>query len=100
MKKGKSGEIYHICGNKFISIKSLVKLICNKMNYNFGSLVTYSTNKPGRDKSYYLSNKKVKLNFDWSAKISIDKGIERSIQWIKNNLRSFSKLDQNYYHKK
>ena len=100
MKKGKSGEIYHICGNKFISIKSLVKLICNKMNYNFDNLVTYSTNKPGRDKSYYLSNKKIKRDFNWRAKISIDKGIGRSIKWIENNLDFFSKLDQNYYHKK
>ena len=100
MKRGKSGEIYHICGSKFISIKNLVKLICKKMNYNFNNLVTYSTKKPGRDKSYYLSNKKIRKDFNWKDQISIEKGIDRSMAWIKKNLKSFSKIDQNYQHKK
>ena len=70
------------------------------MNYNFDNLVTYSTKKPGRDKSYYLSNKKIRKDFNWKDQISIEKGIDRSMAWIKKNLKSFSKIDQNYQHKK
>lgn len=100
MKKGSNGEIYHICGDKFIFIKNLVKLICNKMNYNFDTLVKYSTKRPERDRSYYLSNKRIKQKFNWNTKISIETGIDRSIEWISNNLNSFSNLDENYNHKK
>ena len=100
MKKGNNGEIYHVCGDKFIFIKDLVKLICNKMNYNFNNLVTYSAKKLERDKFYHLSNKKIKQKFNWNTKISIDTGIDRSIESIQNNLKSFSNLDENYHHKK
>ena len=100
MLKGKPGEIYHICGSKFISIKDLVKKICKEMQYDFNKLVKYSTKKPGRDKSYILSNAKIKKQFNWRDEITIDQGINRSIKWIKTNLNSFSKLDQNYQHKK
>lgn len=100
MKNGKSGEIYHICGSKFISIKNLVKMICSKMNYNFDKLVTYSTAKPKRDHSYILSNKKIKKDFLWKDKISTDEGINRCINWVESNLSLFSKQDQSYQHKK
>ncbi len=34
------------------------------------------------------------------AKITLDEGINRCIDWIKKDLNSFSKSDENYIHKK
>ena len=100
IQKGKNGEIYHIASNEIISIRNLVKFICKKMNYKFNNLVKISPERPGKDKFYILSNKKLKNSFNWEPKISINDGINKCIDWIKKDLKSFSKIDNKYVHKK
>ena len=70
------------------------------MNYKFDDLVKISPERPGKDKFYILSNKKLKNNFNWEPKISINDGINKCIDWIKKDLKSFSKNDNEYVHKK
>ena len=100
IEKGKNGEIYHIASDEIISIRNLVKLICRKMNYNFNNLVKISPERPGKDKFYILSNNKLKNNFNWEPKISINDGIDKCINWIKKDYKKFTKSDCEYIHKK
>jgi len=100
IKNGKNGQIYHISNREIISIRNLVKFICSKMNYSFSKLIKISPERPGKDKFYILSNKKLKKDLKWNSKITLDEGINRCIDWIKKDLNSFSKLDENYIHKK
>jgi dTDP-glucose 4,6-dehydratase len=100
IKRGVPGNIYHISGNKMISIKDLVKKICNKMNYNFSDLVMHSSDRKGKDKFYSLSSKKLLNEFNWKPRISLDEGLNRCIKWIKNNINCFDNKDQFYVHKK
>ena len=100
IKSGKNGEIYHISSDEIISIRNLVKFICLKMKYNFSKLVKISPERPGKDKFYILANKKLKKDLKWNSKITLDEGINRCIDWIKKDLKLFSKSDKNYIHKK
>ena len=100
IKRGKNGEIYHISSDEIISVRNLVKFICLKMKYNFSKLVKISPERPGKDKFYILSNKKLKKDLKWNYKITLDEGINRCIDWIKKDLKLFSKSDENYIHKK
>ena len=100
IQKGKSGEIYHISSDDIISIRNLVKFICKKMHFKFEDLVKISPERPGKDKFYILSNNKLKKKFNWKPKIPINDGINRCINWIKKDLKSFSKNDYEYIHKK
>ena len=100
IRSGKNGEIYHISSNEIISIRNLVKFICFKMNYSFSKLVKNSPERPGKDKFYILSNKKIKKDLKWNSKITLDEGINRCIDWIKKDLKLFTKFDENYIHKK
>ena len=59
MKKGAAGEIYHVSGEKLISIKSLVIKICKLMKYNFKDLIKKTKERKGKDKYYSLNNKKI-----------------------------------------
>ena len=95
-----NGEIYHISSDEIISIRNLVKFICLKMKYNFSKLVKISPERPGKDKFYILANKKLKKDLKWNSKITLDEGINRCIDWIKKDLKLFSKSDENYIHKK
>jgi dTDP-glucose 4,6-dehydratase len=100
MQQGKKGHVYHIAGDKLISIKNLTKLICEKMSYNFKKLIKPGPERIGKDKYYKLSNKKIKKEFKWEQKISLDNGIQKCIIWMKDNIHLFVKNDENYVHKK
>ena len=100
MNFGKAGHIYHVSGNQIISIKKLIIKICKLMQYNFKDLVKNSNERKGKDKYYYLSNKKIKKELNWEEKINLDEGIIRTISWVRNNLSLFNKSDEKYIHKK
>lgn len=100
INKGVSGQTYHVSSNEIISIRKLVKFISLKMNYNFQKLVKMSPERIGKDKFYILSNRKLKRDLKWKPKIELDEGINRCIDWIKKDLKLFSKFDENYIHKK
>ena len=98
--KKNSGEIFHISGDKLISIKNLVKLICKKMNYSHKDLIFNAKNRISQDKSYILSSKKIKNRYRWTCKTSLAEGLDICIDWVKNNLSNFRFNDEIYIHKK
>ncbi len=97
---GKAGEIYHVSGDKTLSIRDLVKKICKIMNYDFNKLVMPSEERKGKDQEYSLSNNKIKKYFKWKEKVSLDEGLIRTIKWLKINLNYFNINDESYRHKK
>lgn len=99
MTKGKSGQIYHVSTNKMVSIKNLVKKICNFLDKNFKEIAIISKDRIGKDSAYRLSNFKIR-KIGWRPKISLNYGLQRVIEHIKKNKKFFEKKDLNYIHKK
>tara|TARA_B100001173_G_C15995011_1_gene550681 strand:+ start:778 stop:1764 length:987 start_codon:yes stop_codon:yes gene_type:complete len=99
MKKGKSGQIFHVTTEKMVSIKFLVKMICKKLNKNFNSIVKITADRVGKDSSYNLSGNKIK-KYGWRPQIELSEGLDRVIKWVKNNEGNFKKKELSYIHKK
>jgi len=97
---GKSGQIYHVSGKNFISIKALVKKICYMMNYKFNKLIINTKERLGKDKYYSLSISKITNELKWKENVGFENGLKRTIKWIKENLPYLKKLDEIYIHKK
>ena len=100
LKKGKTGETYHISTNDIISIKNLTKKILNLVNKNYGQLIIpIKKDRLNKDKYYMLNSKKLR-NLGWKNKISLEKGIFETYQWIHKNLKKIKNLKTEYIHKK
>ena len=99
MIHGRRGENFHVSSDEIISIRSLVKLICKKMNYSFNKLVNNAPERLGKDKAYILSNRKIK-QLGWKSKITLNQGLNRCIDNIEKNIRLFEATDEKYVHKK
>ena len=99
MKKGKSGQIFHISNEKMISIKSLVKKICKILGKNFDDVVKVTADRIGKDSAYNLSSKKIK-KLNWKARISLNDGLEKVIKWMQENKTKIKNKDLIYLHKK
>ena len=100
IKEGRIGNSYHISTNEIISIKGLVKKICNLMKINFNELVNIENDRLGKDQAYLLDSSKLRKNMQWKDEISLDQGLEDTLNWFNNNYEIIKKLNHEYKHKK
>lgn len=99
INKGKNGETYHISTKKLVSIKYLVFQIIKMLNLDPKSYIKHSKDRQGKDKFYKLDSKKLR-KLGWKDDVNLSKGIDKSIKWIKENIKVIKKQNLNYVHKK
>jgi dTDP-glucose 4,6-dehydratase len=99
MQKGRNGETYHISTEEVISIRELVERICFKLNVKFENHVEYIGERAGKDAAYQLDSMKLINELGWKDTVSLDKGLDECILWVKNNLDILKALPFNYQHK-
>ncbi|MDD2886727.1 MAG: GDP-mannose 4,6-dehydratase [Aliarcobacter sp.] len=99
LNNGNIGDIYHISTKQNISIKSLVEMIAKQLNIPFEENVEITEDRKGKDSAYLLDSSKLRESLNWQDTISLEKGIEKTISWVKDNLEELLKQPMNYIHK-
>ena len=84
---------------KVMSIKNLVKLICDTNNINFVSIAEESKERFDKYKTYFLDSSKIRSQFDCTGKIYLKFGIVNTVRWVKENIKLFSEISWDYIHK-
>jgi len=96
---GINGEVYHISLSEGqISIFSLVKMICQMMNCNFENSVELVEQNFGQDSKFSISSNKIRTELGWKPKISLEQGIQETIDWIEKNWITISEMPLEYIH--
>ncbi|TDF39452.1 NAD-dependent epimerase/dehydratase family protein [Alteromonadaceae bacterium M269] len=98
-EKGVLGDCYHISTLDTISIRGLVQKICDSLSVNFDDVCDIVGDRPGKDAAYLLDATKLRTTLDWQDKITLDVGLEQTVDWVKNNLTELSKQPTSYIHK-
>ena len=70
------------------------------MNKNFDELVEIKKENTGKDLAYKLSSSKLKRELKLKSKIHLDKGINKTIDWILDNYKKLKLESTTYLHKK
>jgi dTDP-glucose 4,6-dehydratase len=99
MTRGRPGRIYHIATDRMISIAGLVRLICNKMGVDFDAHVEHAEERAGKDMAYSLDSSRIRAELDWCDAVDLETGIDRTIEWARQNFELLSRLPMNYEHK-
>jgi len=97
--KASPGGIFHFSTKQNITIRSLVEMIADKLNVEFDKNVEITGERLGKDSAYLLDSSKAKKILEWKDKITLEQGINETIEWIKNNIDIIKKLPFNYIHK-
>ena len=93
------GETYHISTGRIISIKDLVELICARLGKDFQSSVEIVGERLGKDSAYWLDSTKLKTTLNWQDKITLDAGLDQTINWVETNLNELKRQPMNYVHR-
>jgi len=96
---GKIGDAYHISTKETITIRELVQLVCNKMEVKFDDYVDIADDRPGKDAAYLLNSSRLRDELNWKDMITLDRGIEETIDWISTNMDVLGSEVDHYIHK-
>ena len=99
-KKGRIGQTYHIANNQEYKIKDVVKIISKKLNIPISKLVKNVADRPGKDQTYSVNSSKIYKEMNWEAKISLEMGVQETMEWLLKNIKVIKKLPDYYIHKK
>ena len=97
--KAEPGTTWHISTKDSISIFDLVKKIFSLLNSDFDNLVEISSDRLGKDQSYLLDSSKLRNIYDWSDDVSLDLGLQQTINWVEKNISTLKNLSWDYTHK-
>ncbi len=100
IKEGRNGEVYHIAPfRENISIRDLVRMICDMMGRDFALSTEMISENFGQDTQYSLDAGKAKKELDWKPAVELTDGIKEMIQWIEENWEEIQQQPLEYFHK-
>jgi dTDP-glucose 4,6-dehydratase len=98
-RSGRPGETYHISTSRVITVRALVEMICSRLGKKFDDCVEAVGERLGKDAAYQLDSRKLRSEFDWVDRISLEEGLEETIQWIDEYFGDLREHELNYVHK-
>jgi len=99
LHNGKIGDRYHLSPTQGVAVKDVVKAICDKLGKKFEDCVEIVAERPGQDAAYVIDSTKAQTELGWKPEISLEQGIEESVQWVKGNWDEIQKHSIDYHHK-
>jgi dTDP-glucose 4,6-dehydratase len=102
LESGKLGEVYNIGGLDVTENLSLVRELL-RLAEKPDTLISYVRDRPGHDRRYALTCKKIETELDWKPAISLNDGLRKTIEWYRNNQKWLDDVRageyRNYYEK-
>jgi len=97
-KKGKIGEFYNIGSNKNLNniqiCRALLSISKNVLLKNSKVKINFVKDRPGHDLRYALNSNKIKKELKWIPKTSFKIGLQKTLDWYKNNLNYYKYLSK------
>ena len=84
LEKGKTGEIYNLGGPDIVENLTLVRELLRLMEKP-QTLISYVQDRPGHDRRYALTCRKIAAELGWKPAISLHDGLPQTIDWYKKN---------------
>ncbi|SDT94696.1 dTDP-glucose 4,6-dehydratase [Verrucomicrobium sp. GAS474] len=96
---GIPGQSYHLSTKRFISIRDLVALICQRMGTTFEEVVEVVGDRPGKDAAYLLDATRARTELGWQEQVDLEPGIDEMVAWVDRYLPALRDQPSNYIHK-
>ena len=102
LEAGRVGEVYNIGGGDVVDNLSMLRHVLRILDRP-ESLITYVADRPGHDRRYALDCSKIARELDWRPLVSLDEGLQQTIDWYVANSEWVSAVRggdyRNYYSK-
>jgi dTDP-glucose 4,6-dehydratase len=100
LENGRIGELYHLSPDQGISVKDVVKTICDVSGKDFSTATKIVPERPGQDAAYVIDSSKARNALGWKSQITINEGLTEVIEWVDTYWQEISEQPLMYIHKK
>src|SRR5512146_315019 len=80
LEAGKTGEVYNVSAGTPRPNLLIVRTILQQLGKP-ESLIQYVKDRPGHDRRYALDSSKLQKELGWTAEVSFEEGIRRTVEW-------------------
>jgi TctA family transporter len=94
-----AGECYHLSTDRFISIRDLVKTLCELLGADFDRVVDIVDDRPGKDAAYTLDSTKARQSLSWSPTVGLEYGLRETVAWVASHFETLRTQPLDYIHK-
>jgi len=84
LERGREGETYNIGGGRVEKNLDMVRRLLRIVGKP-ESLISYVKDRPGHDRRYALDCSKMKRELGWSPQVSLEEGLQQTVDWYKAN---------------
>jgi dTDP-glucose 4,6-dehydratase len=99
LQNGRIGERYHLSPDAGVAVKDVVSTICNKLGIDFAAATETVAERPGQDAAYVIDSTKARTELGWRSTVTLDQGIDETVQWVNDNWDAILKEPLDYLHK-
>lgn len=98
-EQAENGSTWHISTQEPIYIRVLVEKILTRCGVIFEDIVEVDDDRLGKDDNYLLDSNSVRETFNWKEKVSLEEGLDKTLDWIDGNMGLLQTLPWSYQHK-
>jgi dTDP-glucose 4,6-dehydratase len=84
LTKGRPGEAYNVGGPDECENLEVVRRVL-ELTGRDESLIEHVTDRPGHDRRYSLSSRKIADELGWEAQVRFEEGLRRTVEWYRDN---------------
>ena len=99
MMRGRIGRTYHLSPCHGVSVRNVVKFLCDRMGMFFEEFTETVGERQGQDSVYEIDSTLARSEFDWRPEISLETGLTKVISWIEDNWDDIARQPLEYEHR-
>ena len=84
LRQGRAGEVYNIGGNRSLPNLEVVRQVLAATGRP-ESLIRFVQDRPGHDRRYALSSRKLMGETGWAPQMDFETGLARTVAWYREN---------------
>ncbi|MBS0623558.1 MAG: GDP-mannose 4,6-dehydratase [Verrucomicrobia bacterium] len=99
MEKGRVGEIYHLSPKQGVAVRDVVQQLSQLLQIRFEQAVSVVEERLGQDQAYTIDSTKARQELGWEPCISLEKGLQQTVEWAKKEWDAICAQPLEYVHK-
>ncbi|HAM56491.1 MAG TPA: dTDP-glucose 4,6-dehydratase [Candidatus Rokubacteria bacterium] len=99
LREGRAGEIYHLAPSQGVSVREVVRAICDRLGRRLEDCIVTMGERPGQDAAYVIDSTRARTELGWKPQVALDEGLSDVVAWVGDYWDEIVRQPLTYAHK-